>query len=148
MQWVTPLDDVRCISFQIWGSETEKGPYTTKAGKFQHAEIGGIERIEDGWWNIWDRDQDDAAIESQGLITNRVNENLATSDRGVVMMRKMAKQAIDDVKKGKDPIHTIRGDNPTIVLEAFKTNLEGAPGQVRNPELGKKLKVTAPFEFS
>ena len=63
MQWVTPVDDTKCISFQIWGSEQEKGPYTIKAGKYRHTEVGEIKRIEDGWWNIWDRDQDDAAVD-------------------------------------------------------------------------------------
>jgi len=143
---VTPVDDTKCISFQIWGSEQEKGPYTIQSGKYRHAEIGDIRRIEDGWWNIWDRDQDDAAVESQGLITNRTKENLATSDRGIVMMRKMVAQAIKDVEKGKDPIHVVRGDHPIIQLEAFKTNL-GEEGGVRNPELGKKLQVVAPFEL-
>lgn len=147
MQWVTPLDDTKCISFQIWGSEQEKGPYTIKAGKYRHTEVGEIKRIEDGWWNIWDRDQDDAAVESQGLITKRENENLATSDRGIVMMRKMVSQAIKDVEKGKDPIHVLRGPHPTIELEAFKTNLGDESSGVRNAELGKKLQVVAPFEL-
>jgi 5,5'-dehydrodivanillate O-demethylase len=147
MQWVTPIDDTKCISFQIWGSEQEKGPYTIQSGKYRHTEVGEIKRIEDGWWNIWDRDQDDAAVESQGLITNRENENLATSDRGIVMMRKMVKQAIDDVKKGKDPMHVIRGDNPTIKLEAFKSILGDKKGEIRNPELGRKLQVIEPFDL-
>jgi 5,5'-dehydrodivanillate O-demethylase len=147
MQFVTPVDDTKCISFQIWGSEQEKGPYTIKAGKYRAAEIGDIRRIDDGWWNIWDRDQDDAAIESQGLITDRTKENLSTSDRGVVMMRKMVAQAIKDVEKGKDPIHVLRGDHSIIRLEAFKTNLGDESGGVRDPELGKKLQVVAPFEL-
>ncbi len=146
MQFVTPVDDVKCISFQIWGSENAKPPYTVQAGKYRATELNQFERIEDGWWNIQDRDQDDAAIESQGLITNRMNENLATSDRGVVMMRAMVKQAIEDVKNGKDPKHVIRGANPIIRLETFKTNLGDGTGGIRNPELAKKLKVVQPFE--
>ncbi len=147
MQWITPVDDTKGISFQIWGSEDAKPPYTITAGKYRATPIGNIKRIEDGWWNIWDRDQDDAAIESQGLVTNRANENLGTSDRGVAMMRKMVKEAIEAVKKGKDPMHVIRGANPTIKLEAFKVPLGNEPGKIRNPELGEKLQVTAPFDL-
>ncbi len=147
MQFVTPVDDYHNISFQIWGSDNAKPPYTTRTAKFRSSEVGNIRRIEDGWWNIWDRDQDDAAVESQGLISDRTRENLATSDRGIVMMRKMVKEAIDDVKKGKDPKHVIRGDNPLIRLEAFKTNLGDEEGGVRNAELGKKLKVESRFAF-
>jgi len=147
MQFVTPLDDTKSISFQIWGSERGEPPSTVTAAKYQATVPAAFKRIEDGWWNLWDRDQDDAAIESQGLVTDRTRETLATSDRGIVMVRKMAKKAIEDVKKGKDPIHVIRGKNPTIRLEAFKSILGDQKGRIRNPELGKKLQVVEPFDL-
>jgi hypothetical protein len=62
-------------------------------------------------------------------------------------MRKMVKQAIDDVREGKDPVHVIRGANPTIKLEAFKSILGDKKGEIRNAELGKKLQVIEPFDL-
>src|SRR5208282_5302664 len=122
-------------SYQIWASELDKGPFTTTAAKYRSNPPGSIKRIEDGWWNIWDRDQDDAAVESQGLVTDRTRENLGSSDRGIVMMRKMVKQSIEAMQQGKDPINVQRDDHPIIDLHAFKTNLGAEPGKIRNPEL-------------
>jgi len=41
---------------------------------------------------------------SQGAVTLHGEEHLATSDRGVVMLRRLFKQQIDRVAKGEDPI--------------------------------------------
>ena len=36
---------------------------------------------------------------------------------------------------------------PTIQLEAFKSILGDKKGEIRNPELGKKLQVIEPFDL-
>ena len=41
--------------------------------------------------------------ESQGEIPDRKAEHLATSDRGVLLLRKIWRQAMEDVASGKDP---------------------------------------------
>jgi len=47
--------------------------------------------------------QDHMAWETQGPIADRTNERLATSDRGVIMLREMILSNIDRVEKGQDP---------------------------------------------
>ncbi len=42
---------------------------------------------------------------SQGAITLHTGEHLATSDRGIVLLRRLLKQQVDVVKAGKDPIN-------------------------------------------
>jgi nitrite reductase/ring-hydroxylating ferredoxin subunit len=42
---------------------------------------------------------------SQGPITLHSEEHLATSDRGVVMLRRLLKQQLDALKAGKDPLN-------------------------------------------
>jgi Rieske [2Fe-2S] domain len=42
---------------------------------------------------------------SQGPITLHSEEHLATSDRGIVTLRRLLKQQVDAVKDGKDPIN-------------------------------------------
>ena len=42
---------------------------------------------------------------SQGLVTQHSEENLVSSDRGVVMLRSMLRQMVDDVEAGKDPLN-------------------------------------------
>ena len=48
------------------------------------------------------------AFETQGAIFDRTHEHLASSDRGVVMYRKLLKEQINLISEGKDPIGTIR----------------------------------------
>ena len=148
MQWATPTDDTHCISFQVWASESTKPPFTLQTAKFQHRETGQYKRIEDGWFNIWDRDQDDAACDSQGPIANRSREHLGQCDKGIILMRKMIREAIADVQAGRDPRGVIREENHKVIdLWAYKTELGAVAGEIRNAEHGKKVGVVAPFEF-
>jgi hypothetical protein len=52
--------------------------------------------------------QDMWAMESQGPISNRFNENLANSDKGVIRMRRCMWEAIKQIEQGKDPLNTWR----------------------------------------
>ena len=65
--------------------------------------------------------QDALAWESQGAITDRSQEHLAVSDRGIVMLRKLLKDQIEIVREGKDPIGVIRDPqkNKIIDLDTF-----------------------------
>jgi 5,5'-dehydrodivanillate O-demethylase len=47
--------------------------------------------------------QDQMAQETQGEIYDRCNENLGTSDRGIVMYRRMLLEQIERVEKGEEP---------------------------------------------
>ena len=148
MQWAVPTDDEHCISYQVWASELDKGPFNLQTAKFQHRKKGEYKRVEDGFFNLWDRDQDDAACDSQGAIADRTREHLGQCDKGVILMRKMVRDAIADVQAGKDPRGVIRDENhPVIDLWAYKTELGSVAGEIRKPELGEKLQVVAPFDF-
>jgi hypothetical protein len=52
---------------------------------------------------------------SQGPIAKREREHLRSSDRGVVMVRKLLRQAIEDVKAGRDPRGVIRGAPDQVI---------------------------------
>jgi 5,5'-dehydrodivanillate O-demethylase oxygenase subunit len=148
MQWAVPTDDHHCISFQVWASELETPPFTLRTAKFQDRQPGQYKRVEDGWFNIWDRDQDDVACDSQGPIANRTREHLGVCDRGVVLLRKMLRQAIEDVQAGRDPRGVMRDENHAVIdLWAYKTELGAVAGQIRNPEHGRKVGATTPFDF-
>jgi 5,5'-dehydrodivanillate O-demethylase len=148
MQWVSPQDNTHCISYQIWASELSEGPYTLQTGKFQHTIRGEYKRVDDGFWNIWERDQDDVATDSQGVIADRSDEHLGVSDRGIILLRKMVRDAIDKVIRGEDPPGLIRDPEHEIIdLYAWKTDLGAEPGKVRAEEIGKKLKIIQPFDL-
>ena len=66
------------------------------------------------------------AQESQGLVADRTKEHLATSDQGILMLRKMIRDSIDAVQQGKDPIGVIRdpNDNGPITFDSSRDAVE------------------------
>jgi hypothetical protein len=75
---------------------------------FRKSEPGVYTRVQDGWWNLPNREQDRVAQETQGMIADRTKEHLATSDQGILLLRKMIRDSIDAVAQGRDPFGVIR----------------------------------------
>ncbi len=80
--------------------------------------------------------QDHMAWETQGPIADRTVERLATSDRGIVMLREMLKREIAKVQEGIDPINVYRDPNHPIVDTALQDSINklGAWRGARPPE--------------
>lgn len=79
--------------------------------------------------------QDHMAWETQGPLADRSRERLATSDRGVVMLREMMKREIEKVCKGLDPKGVIRDPAQNTMID---TNLEES---LHGPESRHELRV-------
>ena len=149
IQWVTPVDDHTSVIFQMFASPARDGKGAVSTGQYQKTERNQYKRVEDGWWNIWERDQDDAIIDSQGVVANRPREHLASCDVGIVKLRRMLKESIERVQRGQDPAGVVRagdGHEGIIELESYKT-LGGDSNEVRLPEVGRKLEVTEPYDI-
>jgi 5,5'-dehydrodivanillate O-demethylase oxygenase subunit len=117
-----PTDDVTTTTFFVESRFKPQGPYTRECRGLQHNTPGVYKRVEDGWWDLASEDQDRAAQESQGPIHDRTKEILGTSDRGVVMWRKVAFDSIAAVKTGRDPHGIVRdaGKNDVVRFDAGK----------------------------
>ena len=59
-----------------------------------------------GWFAR--EDQDRAAQESQGAIFDRTTEHLVSTDKGVILLRRIYKEGIEAVKQRRDPLGVIR----------------------------------------
>jgi nitrite reductase/ring-hydroxylating ferredoxin subunit len=57
--------------------------------------------------------------ESQGAIPERRLEHLASSDRGVIMMRRIWHKAMEDVAQGRQPKGVLRDDNGMLEVDTF-----------------------------
>jgi 5,5'-dehydrodivanillate O-demethylase len=112
MRFRVPKDDYTTNNFYIDfhphkdGVPTRPEPLRVKG--FRKNEPGVYTRVQDGWWNLPNREQDRVAQETQGVIADRTKEHLATSDQGILMLRKMIRESIDAVAQGRDPIGVIR----------------------------------------
>jgi hypothetical protein len=68
----------------------------------------------------WVQGQDYMAWETQGPIADRTAERLATSDRGIVILREMFDEELARMAEGLDPIGVVRDPDHAMI----DTNLE------------------------
>ncbi len=64
-----------------------------------------------------DTGQDRAAQESQGEICDRTIEHLGFSDEGVILLRKIYREAMEDVRRGRDPRGVVRDPEQNEMIE-------------------------------
>ena len=64
--------------------------------------------------------------ESQGEIPERRLEHLASSDRGVVMLRRIWHKAMEDVASGKDPRGVDRRRNGMLEVDTFHGHIKAS----------------------
>ncbi len=113
--WVLPIDDTHYRIYTA-GRVREKGVFLPKTGG------GGLNRRD---WALMTEEErrakpnDWEAQVGQGPITFHSEEHLASSDRGIIMLRRMFEQQLSAVEKGEDPVGVFFDDAaPPISLEA------------------------------
>lgn len=67
---------------------------------------------------------DKFATEAQGVIMDRTDEHLGTTDRAIIMARRMLLDAIEDVRAGRDPLFVERDGQPFALDEMFVKALD------------------------
>jgi 5,5'-dehydrodivanillate O-demethylase len=120
-QFRTPIDDEHTLHIHVLFFPTEDGselaetfdppvkytePYKEPANKIHPDARFTLRHI---------IPQDHMAWETQGPIADRSHERLATSDRGVGMLRDLMKREIEKVRRGEDPIGVFRDSNHPII---------------------------------
>ncbi len=83
--------------------------------------------------------QDHMAWETQGPISDRTNERLATADGGIVMLREMMFKEIEKVQKGLDPKGVVRDLAKDKTIDTMLG--ESLRGPETRGELREKQKV-------
>ncbi len=74
--------------------------------------------------------QDGMAWETQGPMADRTKEHLASSDKGVVMLRQLVQLQLEKIKKGEDPIGVIRDPAKNTLIEFKVEEIDRNTGQV------------------
>jgi len=62
--------------------------------------------------------------ETQGAISNRTVERLATSDAGLVMLRELMFEEIEKVQRGLDPMGVVRDPEHAIIDTNLQRSLD------------------------
>jgi len=124
--WYVPIDDAHTMRFQVgfaprgkdgklypWPSRhevTQPGPENDYFRNYERVDtISGIPVNAPGTAVKGFLAQDNMVNESQGAVVDRRQEHLGTLDKVLTAMRVMVLLAIEDVRKGKEPRHIIRG---------------------------------------
>jgi 5,5'-dehydrodivanillate O-demethylase oxygenase subunit len=68
--------------------------------------------------------QDAAAWETQGTVADREHERLATSDRGIVLLREVMLEQIERVQQGLDPLALERDPEHAMIDTKLEETLE------------------------
>ncbi len=100
---------------------------------FYNAPVPKLDKSGLPQWGILDNNsgQDIVAWITQGAITDRTQENLGRSDKGIILYRQLLEDALQAVEEGKDPMNVFR--DPTvnrIDLAVEKAKLDGRAGNV------------------
>jgi 5,5'-dehydrodivanillate O-demethylase len=129
-----PVDDTSMVTFSVQVEIVGKGEGNEIFSGWRETKRGVYERVEDGWWNIANRDQDRAAQESQGVIFDRTREYLGTSDIHIVQFRRLLREQLKLIEKGQDPIGVIRDAAANECLH-FDAMMNFASGTTKAPEM-------------
>ena len=129
-----PVDDTHTATYGIQVEMVAKGQGKEIFKGWRNTQRGVYERIEDGWWNLINSDQDRAAQESQGLTHDRSREYLGTSDAGIVQFRRLLHEQMDRVANGQDPLGVIRDPAKNVEL-FFDAMMNFADGANTAPEM-------------
>jgi len=124
MIWRVPQDDVSTLLYFPRFYTDKKHTFRTFRGTQKYGEYRPLEK---DWWGIDVSDQDRMAVEQQGVIADRTKENLGASDGGIILMRKLMREALAAVAEGKDPPFVIRDPSKQLVdFQQHKTDVFGA----------------------
>lgn len=101
-----PTDDTKTMHFVILGERPKPGAVLRK-----QVSVGRVPLEYDEFGRVLAPTivpQDEAAWVGQGPITDRTSEHLTTSDRGIMLFRKLLLENMDIVQRGDDPMCVIR----------------------------------------
>jgi 5,5'-dehydrodivanillate O-demethylase oxygenase subunit len=141
-EWRVPVDDANTLSV-TWHAS----PVPSEHHPFVQTSIpswkGPIKDPRTGQWiTTHVMNQDFVAWLGQGVVSDRQNEHLGASDRGVILMRKRLLEDLEAVERGEDPKCVIRDPKenealrlPIVLRDLYtkphtRAELEAHPGRV------------------
>jgi 5,5'-dehydrodivanillate O-demethylase oxygenase subunit len=121
LQIRVPVDDTHTQVFRVnfVPSDVEKSPAEIQA-PFRYSQLKKGPREYD---MRMVSAQDSMAWETQGAVTDRTQERLGAGDEGIILLRKILKEQIALVQKGRDPLGVIRDPRQIIELNVINERI-------------------------
>jgi 5,5'-dehydrodivanillate O-demethylase len=131
LQYRVPIDDTHTIQFAYRSSVRQPGA-APKPTAVKHSQL-----FDESGRIIGDniQKQDMTGWVGQGAISDRTQEHLAASDKGVILYRKMLMEQMDKVERGEEPMAVIRDrseNEPMIDIRRERAAWQGFQVQYKN----------------
>ncbi|MSP97687.1 MAG: aromatic ring-hydroxylating dioxygenase subunit alpha [Betaproteobacteria bacterium] len=138
MHWRVPIDDTSTrIAFVAFTPSPDAAVRTRERDTIPYVYLPPMKTPEGEYDLKSFFSQDQMAQETQGAIYDRANENLGTSDRGIVLFRKMLLAQIARVEKGQDPTVAVVQNPERNVMIGFPNITSPVAGLKRIVEMEK-----------
>ena len=123
-----PIDDESALLYFVRFIPADKRSFTVSV---RHDKLGEYKHSDADWWGLDQSEQDRMAIEQQGTVADRPNEQLGVSDGGIILMRKMMRESLAAIAEGKDPLCVVRDP----ALQAIEFRQQASLMEQRRPDI-------------
>ena len=106
--WWVPVDDTHTIGFHIEACDPSDMEKVSTFSRAKEGRTAGTQAPHRDYEDTQRHPDDKEAQLSQRPIAVHALERLGTTDRGVIMFRKLLRRAIQDVREGRDPQNVSR----------------------------------------
>lgn len=106
--WWVPVDDTHTIGFHIEAYDPSDMEKVSTFSRAKEGRTAGTQAPHRDYEDTQRHPDDKEAQLSQRPIAVHALERLGTTDRGVIMFRKLLRRAIQDVREGRDPQNVSR----------------------------------------
>jgi phenylpropionate dioxygenase-like ring-hydroxylating dioxygenase large terminal subunit len=113
--WWVPVDNTRTVGFHIEAFDPNDKEKVTTFSRAKEGRTAGTQEKHRDYADTQRNPDDKEAQVSQRPIAIHALERLATTDRGVVMFRRMLRRAIEDVRAGRDPQNVFRDPDKCLI---------------------------------
>ena len=145
MEWAVPVDDIHTLLVSMDTYKFSKEVQVPSQERVPYFEYPWDMKREDGLpamdlLNV----QDNIVFETQGAITDRTQERLGESDRGIIMYRQLLREQLAIVEDGGEPMNVFR--DPETNQSLPLPTVFGYCERGRTPDVRhRKGAITAPF---
>jgi 5,5'-dehydrodivanillate O-demethylase len=119
-----PVDDTHTNHVRYRGAPVKDGQQARKDVPVRHLELPHDELGRVEWPDV--PLQDEAAWVAQGPVSDRTQEHLVTSDKGVILYHRMLLENAEKVQRGEDPMFTIRDEDQNLPYIHFEREKDSA----------------------
>ncbi len=127
MHWRVPMDDTHTYIVWMCFKPSEKGERLEQPEDPPVDYLPSMMTPEGEYVMSSFPNQDRMAWETQGQIFDRSKENLGTSDKGVILYRKMLREQIEVVRNGGEPLGLIRDPEKNRIVEFAVSSGQARP---------------------